>query len=211
MYCRSCGKEMNENQAVCLNCGVPAGKGKAYCPDCGNQVSELAVMCVVCGKNLEENVAEQSQAQATKPAAKKFNKKLLIPIIVAGVIFIGILIALISGAFDSGSSGGSYVSSKDFNDMFYDIKSESWCDIAYDGTWMKLDTNPNNIEDSFNSSAWYKIKSVLTQLGFPSSVAEEMNATRALDGRLSATHGRYEVTWTYHPDKGLEVLFKIVN
>ena len=205
MYCKNCGSQLNENQAVCLTCGVPVGKGNAYCPDCGTQVSELAVMCVNCGKNL----AETTEAKP-EPKKKKLSKKALIAIVAAGVVLVGLLIALMAGAFDGGS-GSSYVSPKDFNDMFYDIKSESWCDIGYDGTWMKLDTNPNNIDDSFNSSAWAKIKSVLTQLGFPSSVAEEMNQTRALDGRQTATHGRYEVSWTYHPDSGLEAMFKIVK
>ena len=74
---------------------------------------------------------------------------------------------------------------------------------------MKLDTNPYDLDDSFNSTAWYKIKSVLVDLGFPSSVAEEMNETTALMGRQSASTSKYEVSWTYHPDKGLEAMFKI--
>ena len=26
MYCKNCGEEMNDNQAICLKCGVNVGK-----------------------------------------------------------------------------------------------------------------------------------------------------------------------------------------
>lgn len=55
MYCRECGKPMENNSRVCPGCGVPAGKGRRYCPNCGAQVSELAVYCVKCGSPLGEN------------------------------------------------------------------------------------------------------------------------------------------------------------
>lgn len=49
MYCKSCGKEMNANQAICLNCGVKAGTGDAYCANCGNPVAPGAEVCLSCG------------------------------------------------------------------------------------------------------------------------------------------------------------------
>ena len=212
MYCKNCGEQLNDEQSVCLKCGVPSGKGNSYCPNCGTQVSELAVMCVNCGKMLkEEEVPAPTTDTPVEVAPKKSKKKILIPIIAGLVVVIGVIIVIALAGGSDGGSGSSPIASKDFNDMFSDVADESWCEIGYDGTWMQIDTNPYDIEDSFNSSAWYKIKSVLTQLGFPSSVAEEMNQTRALDGRQTASHGRYEVTWTYHPDDGLEVMFKIVD
>jgi hypothetical protein len=33
-----------------------------------------------------------------------------------------------------------------------------------------------------------------------------MESTRALDGMQSATWSSYEVTWTYHPDDGLDLI-----
>lgn len=52
MYCRSCGKEMADNAAICMNCGVPVGKGNKYCPRCGEETNPEAVMCVRCGGGL---------------------------------------------------------------------------------------------------------------------------------------------------------------
>lgn len=49
MYCRSCGSELNENQAICLKCGVKVGEGKAYCANCGQPLAENAAVCLNCG------------------------------------------------------------------------------------------------------------------------------------------------------------------
>lgn len=49
MYCKQCGQQMNDNQAICLNCGVKTGEGDAYCANCGNQVAPNAEVCLSCG------------------------------------------------------------------------------------------------------------------------------------------------------------------
>lgn len=54
MFCRSCGVEVNENQAVCMKCGVAIGNGNNYCPNCGNQTNSEAAICVNCGVALKE-------------------------------------------------------------------------------------------------------------------------------------------------------------
>ena len=49
MFCRNCGGEMNDNQAICLKCGVKTGDGKAFCANCGQPVNENAAVCLSCG------------------------------------------------------------------------------------------------------------------------------------------------------------------
>lgn len=49
MYCKNCGKQMNSEQAICLNCGVKSGQGNAYCSNCGNKVDPKASVCLNCG------------------------------------------------------------------------------------------------------------------------------------------------------------------
>lgn len=49
MYCKNCGKPMNDNQAICLNCGVNAGCGNKFCANCGEPVNENAAVCTHCG------------------------------------------------------------------------------------------------------------------------------------------------------------------
>ncbi len=58
MYCRNCGKEINNEAVVCVNCGVPAGKGNGFCPSCGETVNPEAVVCVKCGASLENKKEE---------------------------------------------------------------------------------------------------------------------------------------------------------
>ena len=57
MYCKNCGKEMNDNQAICLNCGVKTGVGTAYCANCGNALPENAEVCLNCGVAVKKTAA----------------------------------------------------------------------------------------------------------------------------------------------------------
>lgn len=49
MFCKTCGKEMNENQAICLACGCEKGTGTKYCAACGKELTENAFACLNCG------------------------------------------------------------------------------------------------------------------------------------------------------------------
>lgn len=49
MYCKNCGEQMNDNQAICLKCGVKTGEGSAFCANCGKEVSAEAEVCTNCG------------------------------------------------------------------------------------------------------------------------------------------------------------------
>ena len=49
MYCKNCGTNLNDNQAICVKCGVLVGNGTIYCSNCGNEMSSNANVCVACG------------------------------------------------------------------------------------------------------------------------------------------------------------------
>ena len=49
MFCKNCGENMNDNQAICLKCGVKTGDGNSFCPNCGNAVNPDAEVCLSCG------------------------------------------------------------------------------------------------------------------------------------------------------------------
>ena len=53
MYCRNCGKEINEHAQVCIHCGFGVGTGNTYCPNCGASVPQGAEYCVNCGTRLK--------------------------------------------------------------------------------------------------------------------------------------------------------------
>ena len=58
MYCRNCGKELNENADYCTHCGVATTKGNSYCGVCGSETNENADICVSCGTNLKKQQKE---------------------------------------------------------------------------------------------------------------------------------------------------------
>lgn len=58
------------------------------------------------------------------------------------------------------------------------------------------------------SEAAPALRDMLGELGFSSAVADRMAKTRALDGTQQATGRNCNVTWTYHPDNGLQMVFE---
>ncbi len=57
MFCKNCGEQMNDNQAICLKCGVETGKGNAFCANCGKPVAPNAAVCLSCGVAIQEQKA----------------------------------------------------------------------------------------------------------------------------------------------------------
>lgn len=102
-----------------------------------------------------------------------------------------------------------------FNKTYSQFGGTAYTQIGNNGTWISFDTNPLDYdydEDSFYATlfmdeALVAIKYVLDDLGFSDAVYERMMSTTWSQGELSDSNGKYFVYWTYHPDKGLEVMF----
>lgn len=54
MFCKNCGEQLNENQAICVKCGVKVGEGSTFCPNCGNTTAPDAEYCLSCGVALKK-------------------------------------------------------------------------------------------------------------------------------------------------------------
>jgi uncharacterized Tic20 family protein len=52
MFCRNCGKEIDDKAVVCVGCGVPPLKGATYCQNCGKEADNSADVCAACGVQL---------------------------------------------------------------------------------------------------------------------------------------------------------------
>ena len=110
------------------------------------------------------------------------------------------------------------VKTPNFIDLYSDIKNESWCIISEDGNSMMLDTNPNNLDKKYlvlyydvYQEASKMIQNVNKELGFSDSVYQKMNHTTALQGRQTEENELYSVSWTYHPNNGLEVFYEVID
>ena len=172
---------------ICANCGTEMAPGQAFCPVCGTKATATMAPGV-------SGAIDQFNANVET----KKKKKPIVPIIIGAVVVI-IIIALLAGG-----GGGK----KDFNKMFSDIKYNSWCTIASDGSYMRIDTNPSDLDDHIDHTAYYTLESMNRELGFPASTYEKMGETRALDGRQYDETSDVEVSRTYHPDSGLEVMYE---
>ncbi|MDN5354273.1 MAG: hypothetical protein PWQ09_1029 [Candidatus Cloacimonadota bacterium] len=65
MYCRTCGKEINENSEICPNCGVKPLAGKYFCQNCGAETKENQEICIKCGVKLQNtsNILKNSKSK----------------------------------------------------------------------------------------------------------------------------------------------------
>lgn len=76
MYCKNCGKPMDDIAAICPNCGVAKGIGSNYCPNCGAQTMPGANACTNCGVMLVSPAQQQAQ-MAGVPSKSKMAAGLL--------------------------------------------------------------------------------------------------------------------------------------
>lgn len=103
----------------------------------------------------------------------------------------------------------------DFNELYEEIKSslKYGFNVAADGSYLSADTNVYDLDDYFN----YDIRDAITELhkkmGLPESLDEDMWQTTWSMGKQHETFESIGITvsWTYHPDKGLEVTYKLIN
>lgn len=90
--------------------------------------------------------------------------------------------------------------------------------VATGDDYFTIDTYPDeykNLDESLKAVLGYShgkkaleaIKHANREFGFPGSLYDDMMKTSALMGRRSEENNKYKVTWSYHPDDGLEVTY----
>lgn len=86
--------------------------------------------------------------------------------------------------------------------------------VGDDNSYIQFDTNPFNVDpDSMAArvdaiAAPFFLETMNENFGLPDWLYEEMIGTRALDGMQKEVFEHLTVSWTYHPDQGLEVLYR---
>ena len=82
--------------------------------------------------------------------------------------------------------------------------------LSSDYSALTIDTNPKDTSYSYyEDEATAAIVATNSFLNLPASVTEKMSSTRALDGMQSQNCGDFTVSWTYHPDNGLRVIYEV--
>jgi TM2 domain-containing membrane protein YozV len=59
MFCRTCGKEIDETTDVCPHCGIESLEGSKFCNGCGAETKPEAEFCVKCGQRLAKAGGEE--------------------------------------------------------------------------------------------------------------------------------------------------------
>lgn len=180
--CTQCGYSVDDSVRVCPNCGVPLLKTKA--------AEEEAY----------SDVSEGSAAKKTDPPRSK-KKRRKIPIIIAVVVLLIFAVSMCSGTSSDKSN------EVDFLSIYNTYLDSTYAQVASDGSYLMIDTNPYDIDDYNDDTATAAVVLTIKTLGLPDSLVQKMNGTSALDGRQTEVYNGVEVSWKYHPDNGLEVLF----
>lgn len=182
------------------------------CKKCGKEVSNSQKFCSNCGETNENYIEPTnfSEINTEKTETKGKNKKKFIiigAIVVIAIIAIIVTVIVINGEdSDSESSGKKKVNLKKVYDA---IDGDGYyVTLASDNSYIKLDTNPLDLDEFSASEAWDMLEELNDELDLPDSIEEKMSNTRSIDGRQIEEFDDIEVSWTYHPDNGLEVLYE---
>lgn len=158
------------------------------CPECKSSLEKEQKFCNNCGYDFK---------LGKSASRKNSNSKRRI---FSGIIVIGLIIVLALTLINK---------KPNFNKMFPEYSTKKWCNITEDGTFMEIDTNYLDLDDYYDKDAYDAIKDINKKLEFSESVIKKMGNTRSLDGRQSDETKKYIVSWTYHPNNGLEVYYEI--
>lgn len=152
-------------------------------------------------QNFFENNGEPASIRA-KQKAKSKRKKLIIFGCALAVAVAAILPFVIKSEFERVKDEVGHIVS-----------------ISYGKDYFTIDTYPDTYENmdevvaalllpEVEENALEAIRYANEELGFNGALYSNMLETSALMGRQSAETSKYRVTWTYHPDDGLEVTYE---
>ena len=71
MFCKNCGKEVNEKAIACLNCGFEPDTENNFCQECGAETKDKQIICIKCGTPLKQN---KQPAKLDHPRLNSGNK-----------------------------------------------------------------------------------------------------------------------------------------
>lgn len=168
------------------------------CKKCGKELKKDNKFCPNCGTKNEEYIESNKEENKNKPISK--NTKI--------AIIVGIIIIVVAIIFFVIKPNNNNSNQMDFRRIYNELGDGYYVTIADDNSYLEIDTNPLNLDDFNSTEAWDLIRQVNNKLNLPDSLENKMQHTRALDGRQTENYNNITVSWTYHPDKGLNVLYE---
>lgn len=101
----------------------------------------------------------------------------------------------------------------DFKAIYDSLSDKTGITLGADASYLMADTNRYDLDDFSSSAVLYVIKDLNEDMGLPDSLWNDFLNTTWSMGKQQETFEDVgvKVTWTYHPDKGLEVTYKLIN
>ena len=66
-------------------------------------------------------------------------------------------------------------------------------------------------DDELTGASYTDISCIFAGLAMPSSVSSHIDQTTSMDGRQTETWGDLTVSWSYHPDRGLDGVLTVAG
>lgn len=136
-------------------------------------------------------------------------------IIIIATILIIVLSLLLCACDDNSNNNSNHGNSKSnplntaYDTLYKEFGWNSCYTLGSDKSYLQVDTNPYDIDDYYNDTYLQILKSAITALKLPDYIYQRMLKTTAMQGRQDVTVNGINVSWTYHPEKGLEAMFTI--
>ena len=136
-------------------------------------------------------------------------------IIIVATILIIVLSLLLCACDDNSNNNSNHGNSKSnplntaYDTLYKEFGWNSCYTLGSDKSYLQVDTNHYDIDDYYNATYLEILKSAITALKLPDYIYQRMLKTTAMQGRQEVTANGITVSWTYHPNKGLEAMFTI--
>lgn len=164
------------------------------CPECKKQVSDQAKSCPHCGMKLK----------AQKSEGDKSGRAVAIVVTTVVLILAALVMFLAFGREMIGknltNAYNEYCKGKTSSTTFT-------CKLGDKGKSLMIDTNPQDKSNGSSSEGSRAVRNINKYMGFPEMLNEMIGDTSSLDGRITKEYKGYEITWKYHPDNGLEIIY----
>ena len=180
-----------------------------FCPHCRAQTSGGA-FCTSCGKSLppvavedSANVRIESQPAAgvTSIPQPVTQKRSPAPFIGGGVAAVGLI-----GIIAFSISAGPTILERAHEECVGNDSFQFGISIDDDGKGMFVDMEG---EEDLLGASYSDVICVLEAVDTPSSVLSQMSNTTSLMGIQTASWDGLSASWSYHPDRGLDVSLRL--
>jgi len=148
----------------------------------------------------------------TAPAPVARDRPWLVPVAAGfgGALFGAIATLVIVGGFNAAATSTADAAA---STLFADAVEECGADgpdavIGDEGKSLTIDMKG---EDDTVGMDGVDVWCVVSELDTPQSAQSHMEQTTSMDGRQTETWDNIEVSWSYHPDRGMDSVWKIVD